>query len=99
MGEAAEDAAIMGTSPDDARLLTHQAVDLTHQAVDAFVRPPAFHGRAVSWTEVTIVVIGFIAGGLALVLGPTWWLFWAAAALVAVGSLMALATNIFEDWY
>ena len=44
-------------------------------------------------------MVAFVAGGLALVFGPTWWLFWASLALAAVGGLLALATNIFEDWY
>ena len=41
----------------------------------------------------------FLIGGLALVFGPTWWLFWTAAAIAAVGGLLALAINIFDDWY
>ena len=44
-------------------------------------------------------MIAFVAGGLALVFGPTWWLFWVAAGLAAVGGLLALATRIFDDWY
>jgi hypothetical protein len=36
-------------------------------------------------------------GGLGLVLGPTWWLFWAGAGVAAVGGIMALATDIFAD--
>jgi hypothetical protein len=42
---------------------------------------------------------GFLAGGLGLILGPSWWLFWAGAALVVVGGLLALGTHIFDDWY
>jgi len=61
--------------------------------------PPAFHGRAVSWFAVTLVMVGFLVGGLGLVLGPTWWVFWAGAGLVVVGFLVALATNIMDDWY
>jgi hypothetical protein len=41
----------------------------------------------------------FLVGGLGLVLGPTWWLFWVGVAMCAVGGLLALATNIFDDWY
>jgi hypothetical protein len=59
----------------------------------------AFHGRTVSWVAVSIITIGFIVGGLGLVFGPTWWVFWVGGGLVAVGGLLALATNIFEDWY
>lgn len=92
MGEAAADPAITGGSPEDPGMLTHQVTG-------AATPYPAFHGRAVSWTAVVIVMIGFTVGGLALVAGPTWWLFWASVALAAVGGLLALATNIFEDWY
>ena len=60
---------------------------------------PTFHGRTVSWVAVTLILIGFVAGGLALVFGPTWWLFWASLALAAVGTLLGLATGIFDDWY
>jgi hypothetical protein len=41
----------------------------------------------------------FLIGGLALVFGPTWWLFWASLGLAAVGLLLALGTSIFDDWY
>ena len=91
MGEAAADPAVTGASPDDRML--------THQLTGTFTPYPAFHGRAVSWIAVSIIVIAFVAGGLALVFGPTWWLFWASLALAAVGALLAVASNIFEDWY
>jgi len=42
-------------------------------------------------------VAGFVIGGLGLVLGPTWWLFWAGAAVAAVGGIIALTTDIFAD--
>jgi hypothetical protein len=59
----------------------------------------AFHGRTVSWVAVSIITLGFIVGGLGLIIGPTWWVFWVGGGLIAVGGLLALATNIFEDWY
>jgi len=58
-----------------------------------------FHGRPVSWVAVTIIMVGFLIGGLALVFGPTWWLFWTGLGLVVIGGLLAASTNIFEDWY
>lgn len=61
--------------------------------------PEVFHGRAVSWLSVSIIVVGFIVGGLALVFGPIWWLFWVAAGIVVVGGLLGAATRIMEDWY
>jgi hypothetical protein len=53
----------------------------------------------VSWVAVSIIMVAFLIGGLALVFGPTWWLFYASLGLAVVGGLIALATNIFEDWY
>ena len=61
--------------------------------------PPPYHGRAVSWVAVSTIMVGFVCGGLGLVFGPTWWAFWLGLALAVVGGLLALATNIFEDWY
>ena len=60
---------------------------------------PTFHGRAVSWFAVSVIMVAFLAGGLALVFGPTWWLFWTALGVAAVGTLTAMATGIFDDWY
>lgn len=60
---------------------------------------PHYGGRPVSWVAVSLIIAGFLAGGLALVFGPTWWLFWVGIAVAAVGGLMALSTGIFDDWY
>lgn len=63
---------------------------------------PAFHGRKVSWVAVSIIMAGFLIGGLSLVFGhhgPTWWLFWIGAGVAVLGLLVTLATNTFEDWY
>jgi hypothetical protein len=96
MSEAAADPAVTAGSPGDPRMLAYPA---TAAAGAPAPYPEAFHGRTVSWVAVTTIVIGFVTGGLALVFGPVWWLFWAAGALAAVGGLLALATDIFEDWY
>jgi hypothetical protein len=61
--------------------------------------PRPFHGRAVSWVAVSIVMAGFVVGGLGLVIGPSWVAFWVGVGMAVVGGLLALATNIFEDWY
>jgi hypothetical protein len=61
--------------------------------------PQSYHGRRVSWIAVSTVMAGFICGGLGLVVGPTWWAFWLGLALAGVGGLLALASNIFDDWY
>ena len=58
-----------------------------------------FHGRPVSWVAVSIIMLGFLVGGLALVFGTVWWLFWTGLGLAVIGALLAASTNIFEDWY
>jgi hypothetical protein len=59
----------------------------------------SYHGRPVSWVAVSIIMAGFLVGGFGLILGPTWWLFWVGVAMCAVGGLLALSTDIFDDWY
>ena len=57
------------------------------------------HGRSASWVAVAIIVVGFIVGGIALVAGPTWWLFWTGTAIAVIGSIFAASIRIFDDWY
>jgi hypothetical protein len=58
------------------------------------------HGRTSSWVATTIIVIGFVVGGAAMLTSPvTWWLFWVGAGIVVVGGIMALSTHILDDWY
>jgi hypothetical protein len=93
MGEASQDPAVTGgLHPSDDAMLAYQVSGI-------FTPLPAYHGRAVSWIAVSAIVVAFTAGGLALIIGPTWWLFWASTGLAVVGCLLAAATNIMEDWY
>jgi hypothetical protein len=57
--------------------------------------PP--HGRASSWIVVAVIVVGFAVGGIALTLGPTWWLFWTAVGIVVLGGVVAMFSNILAD--
>ena len=57
------------------------------------------HGRAASWLAVSIIVTGFIIGGIALIVGPTWWLFWVSAGIVVIGGIFAVGARILDDWY
>jgi hypothetical protein len=68
-------------------------------AIASVEAPPVHHGRPISWVAVTIIVIGFIAGGTALIFGPTWVVFWAGCGVAAFGGILALASGIFNDWY
>jgi hypothetical protein len=59
----------------------------------------AHHGRPASWVAVSIIIVGFIVGGVAMVPHPKWWLFWTGAGIVVIGAILATTTRIFDDWY
>lgn len=54
-------------------------------------------GRPTSWLAVTVILLGFTIGGVALVMGPNWFLFWTGGAVIAVGGVLALVFDIFSD--
>jgi hypothetical protein len=56
-------------------------------------------GRLSSWMSVAIIITGFVVGGIAMVVGPTWWLFWTGAAIVVTGGILAFSWRIVDDWY
>ena len=58
-----------------------------------------YHGRRVSWVAVTLIIVGFVIGGIALPIGPNWVLFWVGAAIVVVGVIFAASIRIMDDWY
>ncbi len=88
-----------GAQPDDGALSrpAERGTVTASGAQPGYYEP--FHGRPVSWVAVSIIMVGFVVGGLALIFGPIWWLFWTAIGVVVVGGLIALSTDIFEDWY
>lgn len=55
-------------------------------------------GRVTSWLAVIVVIVGFVVGGLGLVLGPQWVLFWIGVGVIGVGGIWALASGIMEDY-
>ena len=59
----------------------------------------AHHGSPASWVAVSIIIVGFIIGGIALPVGPVWWLFWTGAAIVVIGGIFALSVHILDEWY
>ncbi|MDF5751368.1 HGxxPAAW family protein [Spongiactinospora sp. TRM90649] len=65
------------------------------------VAPPhgtASHGgRASSWLAVTVMLAGFTAAGVALCLGPNWFVFWVSVGVCALGGILALVFDIFSD--
>lgn len=57
------------------------------------------YGRPTSWMAVSIIIVGFVIGGIAMVAGPAWWLFWAGAGTVVIGGTYAAGVRMFDDWY
>jgi hypothetical protein len=75
------------------------ARDLDERASEPAWQHEEYHGRRVSWVAVTLIIAGFIIGGIALPIGPTWVLFWIGAAIVLVGVIFAASIRIMDDWY
>ena len=77
--------------------------DTGARGLDAQVAPSyvheEFHGRPASWVASSIVIVGFVIGGIALPVGPTWWLFWTGVGIVVLGAIVGAAVHIFDDWY
>jgi len=89
-----------GAQPDDGALSqSAPGAGVAGASGGEYVYPEPFHGRPVSWVAVSLMMLGFLCGGLGLVFGPVWWAFWVGVGLTAIGGLLGLATNIFEDWY
>ena len=55
-------------------------------------------GRMTSWAAVAVILVGFIVGGLGLVFGPNWVMFWVGVGVVVVGGIYALAVGIMDDY-
>ncbi len=55
-------------------------------------------GRATSWIAVALVILGFILGGVGLiVLTSVPWLLWVGVALAVGGLIFGFATGIMDD--
>jgi hypothetical protein len=46
-----------------------------------------------------IIIVGFIVGGIALCVGPAWWLFWTGTGIVVLGGIFGASTHMMDDWY
>ena len=87
--------------------MAEQASDVEESLADALTAfPGAPHaeehnpGRPISWVGTSVVIIGFIIGGIAFVPGPHWTIFWIGAGVAIVGCLTLLfAKTMNEDWY
>ena len=83
-------------SPSDAAVAGGAQLTPTAAALSAHV---GRHGRPISWVSVVVITVGFLAGSVGLITGPTWWLFWVGTGLAAFGGILALGTGILNDWY
>ncbi|WP_371780572.1 HGxxPAAW family protein [Streptosporangium subroseum] len=54
-------------------------------------------GRASSWLAVTVILMGFAIGGVALCLGPNWFLFWMGAIVCVLGGILLMTFRVFHD--
>ena len=57
-------------------------------------------GRPVSWVGTSVVIVGFIVGGIAMVPAPHWVVFWVGAGIAIIGCLvLAFSKAMNTDWY
>jgi hypothetical protein len=57
-------------------------------------------GRPISWVGTSIVIVGFVVGGIAFVPAPHWIPFWIGAGVAIVGLLVLLFSKAMStDWY
>ena len=57
-------------------------------------------GRPISWVGTSVVIIGFIVGGVAFVPSPNWIVFWVGTGIAIVGCLILLFSKAMNtDWY
>ncbi|HET6816103.1 MAG TPA: HGxxPAAW family protein [Mycobacteriales bacterium] len=55
------------------------------------------HGASVkSWIACLVIVIGFVLGGVAMIVW-NWPMFWIGVAIVVLGSVFARAVHIMDD--
>ena len=55
------------------------------------------HGASLgSWIACLIIIIGFVLGGVALVVW-NWPMFWAGVGVIVLGCIVARASNIMDD--
>jgi hypothetical protein len=57
-------------------------------------------GRLISWVGTTVVIIGFIVGGIAFIPKPDWLIFWIGSGVAIIGCLVLLFSKTMStDWY
>jgi hypothetical protein len=57
-------------------------------------------GRPISWVGTSVVIVGFVVGGVAFIPSPNWIVFWVGAGIAIVGCLILLFSKAMHtDWY
>ena len=57
-------------------------------------------GRPISWVGTSVVIVGFVIGGIAFVPSPHWLIFWIGTAIAIFGCLiLAFSKAMNTDWY
>jgi len=70
---------------------------LAHRATQHFEHNP---GRPISWVGTSVVIVGFVIGGIAFVPSPHWVIVYIGAAVAVVGLLILLFSKAMStDWY
>lgn len=54
-------------------------------------------GKPASWAAVGIILVGFLVGGIGMVAGPIWWVFWVGVGIALAGMIFGAATGIMSD--
>jgi len=55
----------------------------------------ASHGSSpAAWAAVTLCLIGFTVGGIGMVLGPNWVVFWIGIALQPIAGIVGKVTSM-----
>jgi hypothetical protein len=57
-------------------------------------------GRPISWVGTSLVIVGFVIGGIAFVPAPHWIVFWVGTGVAIIGCFVLLFSKAMsEDWY
>ncbi len=63
----------------------------THDLTPIKQKPQYHHGKTpAAWAGTLTATVGFFVGGIGMVLGPNWVMFWIGIALVVVACIVGL---------
>lgn len=56
-------------------------------------------GGSGSWLAVATIILGFIVGGVGMVIGMQIWVMAAGVVVIAAGGIMGLSSGIMDNWH